>query len=93
MALSVEDGGKRLIESYGKTLKEAEVVWFETRSVELIMQKTAGGEDGVCGVILERGGEKRKVKARSVVLAARGFETSPELRGKYLGEGWEKVRV
>jgi len=38
-----------------------------------------------CGVILEKGGEKKQVKARSIVLAAGGFEAISELRS--LGEG------
>lgn len=36
------------------------------------------------------GGE---IAAASVVLAAGGFETNAELRGKYLGAGWEHAKV
>ena len=33
------------------------------------------------------------VAARTVVLACGGFESNPELRLRYLGEGWDLVKV
>ena len=32
-------------------------------------------------------------KAKSVVLACGGFEANPEMRTRYLGPGWELVKV
>ncbi|WP_051343057.1 FAD-dependent tricarballylate dehydrogenase TcuA [Pseudonocardia spinosispora] len=41
----------------------------------------------------ESDGEERSVRARSVVLAAGGFEADPARRAAHLGPGWERALV
>ncbi|GAA3660016.1 FAD-dependent tricarballylate dehydrogenase TcuA [Microbacterium marinilacus] len=52
-------------------------------------------EDGaVTGVrYTTHDGGEREVRADSVVLAAGGFESSPELRERHLGPGWANAKV
>src|SRR3954471_2333364 len=45
------------------------------------------------GVRVRRGDGFEDVAARTVVLACGGFESNPELRLRYLGEGWDLVKV
>lgn len=93
MALSVEDGGKGLMMAHQNALKEAKVeIWFEARAVELVVDDKANGSE-VVGIVIRKGGENVRLKARSVVLAAGGFEASPEKRAEYLGSEWLNARV
>ncbi|PPQ67543.1 hypothetical protein CVT26_006843 [Gymnopilus dilepis] len=89
MALSVQEGGKGLMEAHAKALKQAGVqIWLETKAVGLMV---SNGE--VQGVVVNRDGTDLRLKARSVVLAAGGFEASREKRMKYLGKAWTNARV
>ncbi|MGJ9403543.1 FAD-dependent tricarballylate dehydrogenase TcuA [Arthrobacter sp. KK5.5] len=58
----------------------------------------------VTGLLVENGkvvgaeftdsnGQAGQLRSESVVLAAGGFETNPELRREHLGEGWENAKV
>lgn len=47
----------------------------------------------VCGVTLERDGEVERIEASAVVLACGGFEANAEWRARYLGPGWDLVKV
>jgi tricarballylate dehydrogenase len=62
-------------------------VWYNAPSVELIT-------DGytVRGVVVNKDDERVNVLGR-VVLASGGFEANPEMRRRYLGEGWDLVKV
>jgi len=76
-----------------------------TRQTELLI--AGGGEvhynakvlsllfDGVRvnGVKVRVDGELRDIHAKSVVLACGGFEANPEWRARYLGPGWDLVKV
>jgi len=89
VALSVEKGGKGLIEAHQQALAKAGVIsWFETPVTSIIMQDGA-----VCGVRLLKDGNVMEVKARNVILAAGGFEANAELRALHLGRDWEKAKV
>ncbi|KAF5351579.1 hypothetical protein D9758_007207 [Tetrapyrgos nigripes] len=89
MVLSVEDGGKGLIEAHHRALKEAGVeIWFDSPAVELLFK------DGVItGVVTQKDGQHLKLETPAVVLAAGGFEADPAMRMKYLGQEWGNAKV
>ncbi|PPR05355.1 hypothetical protein CVT24_007969 [Panaeolus cyanescens] len=92
MALAVEDGGKGLIATHQKRLKEAGVeIWTECRATQVLM--SANSAEGVNGLEVEKKGDRMRLSTRCVVLAAGGFEANKSLRVKYLGEGWENAKV
>lgn len=89
MVLSVEDGGKGLIAAHHRALHRAGVqIWYNCPAVDLIEQDGA-----VTGVVACRNGELLELHSKSVILASGGFESSPELRRKYLGDLWQAARV
>jgi succinate dehydrogenase/fumarate reductase flavoprotein subunit len=89
MALSVENGGKGLMEAHGSVLKRAGVeVWLESPARELIVH-----DDRVQGVVVQRGGELMELHAPTVVLACGGFESSSHLRAVHLGSDWARAKV
>jgi aspartate oxidase len=89
MALSVENGGKGLMEAHEMALKRAGVeVWLESPAKELVVH-----DDRVQGVVVQRGGELMELRSPGVVLACGGFESSSHLRAVYLGSSWAKAKV
>lgn len=52
---------------------------------------TAGGR--ISGALVERHRERIEIHAGAVVLAAGGFEASPEWRLRHLGPGWDLAPV
>lgn len=81
-------GGRELVSSLFR-ISDAlgAVIRYDARAVGLDVT-----DDGV-EVAYLKGGTKRRVKARSVVLASGGFEANPEMRTRYLGPNWELARV
>jgi tricarballylate dehydrogenase len=47
----------------------------------------------VTGLTARVGERFQRLTARAVVLASGGFEANPEMRTRYLGQGWELARV
>lgn len=82
-------GGEGLIADHTRIAKEHGVdIRYEYRATELVV------EDGrVVGVLAETPDGLVEIRAESVVLAAGGFESSPELREKHLGAGWQHAKV
>lgn len=89
LALSVEDGGKGLIKADLNALRDRGIeLWFDTPAVKLVT------EDGaVTGVVVRRNGTEVALQATAVILACGGYESSRELRMKYLGPEWKHAHV
>jgi tricarballylate dehydrogenase len=82
-------GGPGLVESLTNAAKKNGIeIWYSARVMGLLAD-----DDGVQGVRVKRDGKTLEVHARSVVLAAGGFQANPEWRARYLGPGWELAKV
>jgi tricarballylate dehydrogenase len=82
-------GGPGLVESLSNAAKKNGIeVWYSARAVGLVTD-----DAGVKGVRVKRNGKTVEVHAKSVVLAAGGFQANPEWRARYLGPGWELAKV
>jgi tricarballylate dehydrogenase len=82
-------GGPGLVESLTKAAgKNGIELWYSSRVTGLIAD-----DAGVQGVRVKRDGRTVEVHAKSVVLAAGGFQANPEWRTRYLGPGWELAKV
>ena len=82
-------GGPGLVESLAKTCEQAGVpILYESRALELLTD-----DNRIRGVRVRHKGVSRDISARSVVLAAGGFEANHEWRARYLGPGWDLAKV
>lgn len=82
-------GGPGLVEAlFAAAEREGIQVAYEARAVSLV-----AGDDGVTGVRVRQGGRTHEVRAKSVVIAAGGFEANSEMRTRYLGPGWDLAKV
>ncbi|MEX1034667.1 MAG: FAD-dependent tricarballylate dehydrogenase TcuA [Sneathiella sp.] len=82
-------GGPGLVEALLKSAgKHGIDVWYEARALELITDGVS-----VTGVKIRRGGKIEKVSAKSVILAAGGFQANTEMRTRYLGPNWDLAKV
>ena len=89
MPMEVTGGGAGLVDFLDKAALRAGVaISYNTRAVSLIYD----GEK-VSGVRAQQNGKMTEFRAKSVVLAAGGFEANPEMRSRYLGPGWDLVKV
>ena len=68
--------------------KQGVEIRYDSRVLDLLQ-----GEDGVEGVVVAAGRRRSEVRGDAVVLAAGGFEANPEWRARYLGPGWDLVKV
>jgi tricarballylate dehydrogenase len=82
-------GGPGLVDSLTQIAKKNGIeVRYGARAVSLIAD-----DAGVKGVVVRQQGRTGSIPAKSVVLAAGGFQANPEMRARYLGPGWELAKV
>jgi tricarballylate dehydrogenase len=89
LTVETRGGGPGLYDALQEaTRREGIETLFETLAVDLL-------SDGhnVTGVRVKHKGRLRELKAKCVVLAAGGFQSNPEMRTRYMGPGWELVKV
>jgi tricarballylate dehydrogenase len=82
-------GGPGLMDRLSEICKAAGVeIRYRARAIELL---AANGV--VEGVRARVAGRDEEVRAGAIVLASGGFESSAEMRARYLGPGWELAKV
>ena len=83
-------GGLELVNTMLSIIeKRGARILYETKATKLLV--TEGGK--VRGVRVKDKTGFRDIECRSVVLASGGFQANPEMRTKYLGSGWDVVKV
>jgi tricarballylate dehydrogenase len=89
LACHIWGGGQELLKAQHKALERAGVpVRYERTAVGLLSD---GGR--VEGVRVRTRAGLCEIRAKAVVLACGGFESSPEMRARYLGPNWDLVKV
>lgn len=89
LACETWGGGEGLVELEHKAAaREGIPIFYETTAVELM-------QDGrsVVGVRVQSGGKMVDIGCSAVVLACGGFESSAEMRARYLGPNWDLAKV
>lgn len=88
--LRAKDGGAGLVNMWYRILQQRGInVRFETAAIRLITDD----RNWVCGVVAQNPEGLVEIRCKSVVLAAGGFQASPDLRAQYLGSGWDLAKV
>ena len=83
-------GGKGLSDQLFNMAQSRNVsVRYESKGVRLLID----GRGRVSGVTVQSPVGMEDVVAKAVVLACGGFEANAEMRARYLGPGWELVKV
>ncbi|KAF9651372.1 FAD/NAD-P-binding domain-containing protein [Thelephora ganbajun] len=89
MVLAIEGRGKGLVSAHHRALKESGIkVYFNTEATDLVLSNGR-----VSGLKVKRGDEVLMLEATAIILASGGFESSREMRHKYLGSEWVNARV
>ncbi|MEO1693817.1 MAG: FAD-dependent tricarballylate dehydrogenase TcuA [Pseudomonadota bacterium] len=89
LTLEAWGGGPGLVEAWTSIASNEGVdIWYGARALELLSDGFA-----ITGVKVRTEDAIEEVSARSVVLAAGGFQANPEWRTRYLGPGWDIAKV
>ena len=89
LTIEAVGGGPGLVNAlHDAAQREGITVLYEAQALELLHN-----DDGVHGVRLKLKGKTTEIRAKSVVLAAGGFQSNVEMRTRYLGPGWELAKV
>jgi tricarballylate dehydrogenase len=87
-AVRVRHEGVGLVAALFKAVEDAGIdVWYDAPAADLLAEGSS-----VVGVRVRRDDHFDDVRG-AVVLACGGFEANPEMRLRYLGPGWDLVRV
>jgi len=90
VAVHAYDGGLGAVDAWIRVLRPRGVqVLFDTGAVELLVDEAGA----VQGVVAQDAEGRGTIRAKGVVLGCGGFGASPEMRARYLGPGWDLVKV
>lgn len=89
IVLDTSGGGPGLMQSLYDAANNAGIeVWYGARALDLLREGPR-----VTGVRVRAAGEDQDVAAKAVVLASGGFQANSEMRTRYMGPGWDLVKV
>jgi tricarballylate dehydrogenase len=90
LAAETWGGGEGLVENEHKACeREGIKIFYETPAIALMTD-----DDGrVTGVRAKHKGKTVEIRSQAVILACGGFESSAEMRARYLGPGWDLAKV
>jgi len=89
LTVETTGGGPGLVDALHESAKKRGIeIRYKTRATDLLFDGVT-----VSGVRVKHAGKIEEIKARSVVLAAGGFQGNYEWRTRYLGPGWELAKV
>ena len=89
LACHILGGGTHLVETLHHALKDAGIgVLYRTQAMGLLH-----GDGRIEGVRAMHEGRQVDIRAKAVVLACGGFESSAEMRARYLGPNWDLAKV
>ena len=90
LAAETWGGGEGLVENEHKACqREGIKIFYETPAIALMTN-----DDGsVVGVRAKHKGKTVEIRSQAVILACGGFESSAEMRARYLGPGWDLAKV
>ncbi len=82
-------GGPGLVQTLTDAARRKSIrILYEARALDLIAD-----DAGVSGVRVRQAGKSCSIAAKSVVLAAGGFQANAEWRTRYLGANWELAKI
>ena len=88
--VSFDGGGFAMQERWFRAAKRLGIpVHYETSAIELLQDRVGR----VTGVRARTEDKDVCYQSQAVVLACGSFESSPQMRAQYLGDGWDKVKL
>ncbi len=88
--MSVKDEGQGFIEMLFGTAENTSIeIMYEAKMLGFLFDQ----KRTINGVSIQTSDGVKELKSRAVVLASGGFEANAEMRAKYLGPGWETVKI
>jgi len=88
--ISVKDGGRGLVETLYQTAENKGLdILYEAKALSILFDN----KQTISGIRIQTNEGVMEFQTRAVVLASGGFEANAEMRAKYLGSGWDMVKV
>lgn len=89
LTFEVSGGGPGLVETMTKACERESIeIRYGARAISLIAD-----DEGVHGARVRQQKKTTEISAKSVILAAGGFQANTEWRTRYLGPGWDLAKV
>lgn len=92
LSLKTQDGGKGLIADYLAAARDhgVQVAW-STSLTDISLDPSTQSSNVTVAVGVDR--IQKHLSAKTIILAAGGFESNPQMRSQWLGPGWDLAMV